>query len=124
MIKLVYATLAAVIFGSGCFAAEPITVSEYVQMKSKMASTPKDLTLIIYLSGVADALYSANLVSVGQGKSPLYCFGSPRPLTATELIKQIDALLMGRIQQKEPVPGSFFVSVVAANALGVNLRCS
>jgi hypothetical protein len=104
-------------------AAEPITVSEYVQMKGTMASD-KTYTLIKYLSGVADALYGSNFVLVGQGKAPLYCFDSPRPLTATELIKYIDALLYNRMQKKEPVQADFFIAVIAANAVGVALKCS
>ncbi len=125
MFKLACAALTAsmVMLSSAGKAAEPISVSEYVQMKRSMSSD-NSYTLIKYLSGVADALYGTNLVLAGQGKSPLYCFSAARPLTATELIKYIDALLFDQLQKKQPVPGSYFIAVVAANAVGVALRCS
>lgn len=116
-------TLSMVMWNSVGKAAEPISVSEYVQMKRSMASD-KSYTLIKYLSGVADALYGTNLVLAGQGKSPPYCFGAARPLTATELIQYIDALLFDQLQKRQPVPGNYFIAVVAANAVGVALRCS
>lgn len=114
--------ISMIIAAPTAYAAEPITVSEYVQMKSKLGKN-KDLTLIIYLSGVADALYSANLVAAGQGKPQLYCFNSPRPLTATELIDYTDKLLADQIRKGEPVQGNFYIAVVAANAVGAALKC-
>jgi hypothetical protein len=103
-------------------AADAITVSEYVQMKSEMAKDSSHV-LIIYLSGVADALHSVNTVLAAQGNAPFYCANLSAPLSATQLIQATDHFLAQTIRQGKAPAGDMPISVVAANAVSIEFRC-
>lgn len=101
--------------------AAPITVSEFVQMKENMGND-KDHTLVIYVSGAADALHSANTI-LGITKRPkLYCRGET-PISANEAIIEIDQLLSQQIMKGNIPRGDLPAALVLANALSAKYPC-
>lgn len=112
-------SIMAITFATPAFAADAITIGEYVQLKKSLA---KDNTLIVYLSGAADALHAANTVLSVTNRPLLYC-GLQRPLSATEAIKEIDGLVAQQIKRGNAPPEGMAITTVLANAVSVNHPC-
>lgn len=100
-------------------AASPITISEYVELKRE-----KNVDILVpYMSGAADALWSANFVLLAMGKRPLYCGQNDSPISATQLISLTDSFLASAIRSGKTPPSSMTLTTVSANAVAAAFPC-